>query len=590
MSALCCESGIETLGPLPWGTHFCQFYKTREDLLETLVPYFRAGLRDNEVCLWVTSEPLVAEEARAAMAEVIPDFDRHLASGQIEIMDYADWYLALGNANADEVLTAWVERQQRALDQGYNGLRLTGNTFWLESSGWNDFMEYERKVNETFWKFRILGLCTYSLDRCGGEEVIDVVRNHQFALALRGGQWEVLENASLKTAKAELERLNAELEQRVAARTAELEANLRGRENYVATLAHELRNPLGAISNAITVLEQAEPESLAHRRALEVARRQIKQQNRMVDDLLSVSRISHGTFELQRERLDLTALVRQAVEDFRPELEAAGLTLVAELPEQSLYTEGDSVRLIQVLSNLLDNARKFTPAGGQMAIRLELERHGRAVALSVTDTGVGITSELLPRVFELFIQGEQSLDRRQGGLGLGLALVRGIVELHGGTVSAESEGVGCGARFTLLLPRAETAASEGTPSAGEAGAPAALRVLIIEDLRDAAETLADLLEIWGCRTEIALNGLEGIRRAQSFGPDVVICDLGLPGIDGFAVAAQLRSHPLTRESQLIALSGYGSEADQRKTRAAGFDAHLTKPADANELRRVLGSR
>lgn len=590
MSAQCCESGIETVGSLPWGTHFCQFYKTREDLLDILVPYFEAGLRNNEACLWVTSEPLRAEQAKAAMAEVLPDLHLRLENGQLEIMNFEDWYVALGDVDADQVLAAWVERQQRALAQGYAGLRLTGNTFWLESSGWNDFMDYERKVNETFWQFRILGLCTYSLDRCGGEEVIDVVRNHQFALALRRGQWEVLESASLKIAKSELERLNTELEHRVATRTAELEANLRGRENYMATLAHELRNPLGAISNAVTVLEQAEPETPAHRRALEVARRQIKQQHRMVDDLLSVSRINHGTFELQRERLDLTALCRQAAEDFRPELEAAGLAWDLQLPEQSFYIAGDSVRLVQVLSNLLENARKFTPMGGRVGVQLALEAEGRTLALSVSDTGIGITRELLPQVFDPFIQGEQSLDRRTGGLGLGLALVRGIVELHGGAVRAESEGQGRGARFTVTLPVSITPEIAEMPSAAEPPAPAALRVLVIEDIRDAAETMADLLDLWGCHAEIALSGSEGLRKAESFRPDVVICDLGLPGIDGYAVAAQLRRHPATREVQLIALSGYGSEADRRKTQAAGFDAHLTKPADAAELRRLLWAR
>ncbi|HTE19072.1 MAG TPA: MEDS domain-containing protein, partial [Armatimonadota bacterium] len=492
MSADCCESGIEALGPLPWGTHFCQFYKTREDLLSTLVPYFQAGLQDHEACLWVTSEPLVAAQAKMAMAEVMPDFHRHLESGQIEIIDFEDWYVALGDVDADQVLAAWVERQQRALNQGYNGLRLTGNTFWLERSGWNDFMDYERKVNENFWKFRILGLCTYSLDQCGGDEVIDVVANHQFALALRRGRWEVVENASLKIAKGELARLNGELEQRVAARTAELEASLRGRETYMATLAHELRNPLGAISNAVTVLEQAEPQSPPYRRALEVARRQIQHQNRMVDDLLSVSRINHGTFELQREWLDLTALCRQAVEDFRPQIEAAGLDLSLHLPARDLYTDADGVRLNQVLSNLLENTRKFTPAGGRVVVRLEAAGDDRTALLTVADTRTGITRELLPHVFDLFTQAEQSLDRRAGGLGLGLALVRGIVELHGGTAKADSEGPGRGARFTVTLPLSETPPSQGSPATMALDTPAALRVLVIDDNPDAAETLADL--------------------------------------------------------------------------------------------------
>lgn len=585
-----CESGIAAVGPLRWGTHFCQFYKTRDDLVETLVPYFTAGLRNNEACLWVTSEPLVAREAHAALSEAIPDFERYVEAGQIEIIDFQDWYVALGDVDADQVLAAWVDRQQQALNRGYQGLRLTGNTFWLERSGWNDFMEYEWKVNENFRKFRILGLCTYSLDRCGADEVIDVVRNHEFAVALRRGEWEVVESASLKRAKDDLQRLNQELEARVTERTAELQKALRGREDYMAVLAHELRNPLGAISNAVTVLEQASPDSPAHRRALDVAKRQIQQQTRMVNDLLDVSRLTHGTFALRTEKLDLTHLCRRSAEDYRKGVEQRGLRFQTLLPAEPLWIECDPARLTQVLSNLLDNAAKFTPAGGEVSLKLERDARSARALLSVTDTGVGIAPELLAHVFDPFTQAEQSLDRASGGLGLGLALVKGIAELHGGEVRAESAGLYSGATVSVLLPLISQGKLGGLEEANARIDGGALQVLIIEDLRDTAETLRDLLELWGYTVEMALTSAEGIETARRWHPDVVLCDLGLPGMDGYEVARQLRRDLSSRGVQLVAVTGYGGEAERQCAAEAGFDVHFTKPLDTDALRGFLASR
>ncbi|MCC2670320.1 MAG: hypothetical protein K0Q72_2791 [Armatimonadetes bacterium] len=590
ISSQFCESGIAAVGPLLWGTHFCQFYKTREDLVETLVPYIATGLRNNEACLWVTSQPLVAEEAKAALSQVVPDYEQYLEAGQIEIMDFEDWYIALGDVDADHVLAAWIERQQQALNRGYQGLRLTGNTFWLERSGWNDFMEYERKVNENFGKFRILGLCTYSLDRCGAEEVIDVVRNHEFAVALRQGEWEVVESASVKVAKGELNRLNRELETRISERTAELRTALRGREDYMAVLAHELRNPLGAISNAVTVLEQANPESPAHRKALTVARRQIQQQTRMVDDLLDVSRITHGTFDLRKETLDLCDLCRRSAEDYRKGIEQLGLRFQTALPAEPVWIEGDSARITQVLSNLLDNAAKFTPTGGEVALGLEQIEASAQALLTVSDTGVGIAAELLPHVFDPFTQAEQSLDRTRGGLGLGLALVQGIAELHGGEVQAESAGTGTGTTMSVRFPLTRVRITEHCLEPEVTLPPATLRVLVIEDLADTAETLHDLLELWGYSVEVALSGVAGVEAARRWHPDVVLCDLGLPGMDGYEVARQLRLDPSIRGVHLVAVTGYSGELVRQRTTEVGFDGHFIKPLDVEALRRFLASR
>jgi MEDS: MEthanogen/methylotroph, DcmR Sensory domain len=228
-SAASSPSGIQAVGAIPFGSHFCQFYRTKADLVDTLVPFFEAGLRNDEMCMWVTSHPLEAEEATALMREAMPDFEDFVARGQIEIWNHQDWYLRNGEQNPTEVLQGWLDREKLALDRGFSGFRLTGNTFWLERSGWHEFVEYESMVNEAFRRFRIIALCSYSLDRCCAEDVLDVCRNHQFALSRRQGEWELIESSTLKMAKEELQKLNGDLERRVANRTMELEGALRAR-------------------------------------------------------------------------------------------------------------------------------------------------------------------------------------------------------------------------------------------------------------------------------------------------------------------------------------------------------------------------
>lgn len=232
------DSGIEAVGEIPFGSHFCQFYRTKQDLADILVSYFAAGLRNHEACTWVTSEPFGAEEAEAAMRAAVPDFQAYLARGQIEIWDYKDWYLASGG-RPSQLIQRCLDREKRALDNGYAGLRATGNTFWLEPEAWDEFVAYEAELNRTFGQHRIIALCSYCLDRCQAEGVLDVCRNHHFTLARRAGQWERIENSSLRIAQEDLGRLHRELEQRVDLRTAELEEALRGRDELLARLGHE---------------------------------------------------------------------------------------------------------------------------------------------------------------------------------------------------------------------------------------------------------------------------------------------------------------------------------------------------------------
>jgi two-component system, sensor histidine kinase and response regulator len=379
----------------------------------------------------------------------------------------------------------------------------------------------------------------------------------------------------------ERQRLERELEARIV----ELAKADQAKDHFLAVLAHELRNPLGAISNALQLLKRRGTDDPWLVGPHEIIERQIQHQSHMLDDLLNVSRIARGKITLYPVRLDLVQLVRDVVEDHRHELEAARLTLVVRLPEMPVWVQGDPTRLAQVFSNVLANATKFTDPGG--AVTVELEAEGNRAVASVQDTGIGIEPDLLPRVFESFSQAERSLHRSRGGLGLGLALVRGLMELHGGSVAVESEGLGKGTLICLLLP---LAADTAAPVAQHSVLPAltgSLRILVVEDNEDAAATLGELLELSGCRVAMAHDGIAAVELAEEFQPEVVLCDLGLPGMDGYQVARELRRRPATARARLIAVSGYGMEEDRRRAGEAGFDLHITKPMNFDELGRLL---
>lgn len=455
------DSVIAAVGPLPWGTHFCQFYETKHDLVETLVPYFAAGIKANEACLWVTSEPLEAEESAELMTEALPEFKRYLDSGQIEIRSLQDWYRSAGSFQADRVLQGWIDRQRDAQARGFAGLRLTGNTFWLERANWDDFVDYEQRVNNTFGRYRMVALCTYCLSKCSASDVVDVVRNHEFALARRAGQWEMVENASITLAKAQLAQLNGELEHRVEIRTAALQQALREREEFIAMLAHELRNPLAPIRNAARAVRAIGAAQPALAGVGEVIDRQITHLARMVDDLLDTARLTSGAAQLHIARANLSEVIAQAVELAREQLDARRHRFAPALPDEPVQLEVDATRVVQIVANLLDNAAKYTPDGGDIALDVHIEAD--TVVARISDTGVGIAPDMLERVFDPFVQIGRALDRSQGGVGLGLALVRRLAEMHGGSITLESQP-GRGTQATLRLP----VRSAGSPPSGEA--------------------------------------------------------------------------------------------------------------------------
>jgi CheY-like chemotaxis protein len=351
-------------------------------------------------------------------------------------------------------------------------------------------------------------------------------------------------------------------------------------------LSHELRNPLAPIVAATHVVTRASPQDEPTRRAVAVIQRQTKHLARLVDDLLDVTRITRGKIQLDRQRVDLTELVRQTGEDFRSMMESRGIEFVVRIPDDNIWVDGDATRIAQVVGNLLHNAAKFTGQGDRVTLALEVAHDQPAAVIRVRDTGVGIPPELMGRMFEPFVHEERSLARSQGGLGL--ALVKGITELHGGTARVESGGPERGAEFIVRLPLAEAAATQTEPARSVRTLTSGHRVLIVEDNRDVAQTLAELVETFGYDTEAAYDGPSALAKIRANPPDIVLCDIGLPGISGYELAAMLRADR-ARGMRLIAVSGYSQPEDLKRCAEAGFDAHLAKPPDPAELERLLSS-
>jgi signal transduction histidine kinase len=364
------------------------------------------------------------------------------------------------------------------------------------------------------------------------------------------------------------------------------EESERRKDAFLGMLAHELRNPLGPIRNAINLLQQMGPDTPRLVQLRDIIDRQVTHMTRLVDDLLDSTRLARGKILLRKERCDLVRIVRQTVDDYRNIFEQGKLKLEVDLPQNALWVQGDPTRLVQMVGNLLHNAHKFTVGGGTISVKVWHDTRHRSAAVSISDTGIGIDAQMLPHVFDVFQQAEQGLDRTRGGLGLGLSLVRGLADLHSGEVTAESEGLGKGARFTIRLP-VEEAAEQPEEIAEEPDAPTRKRILIIEDNLDAAETTKMLLEQEGHDVRTAYTGADGLEAAREFMPQVILCDIGLPGVDGYQVARTMRKDQGFGTPFIVALTGYGRDQDRRQAQEAGFDMHLTKPIDMNTLREAL---
>ena len=359
----------------------------------------------------------------------------------------------------------------------------------------------------------------------------------------------------------------------------------RKKDEFIALLAHELRNPLAPIRNGLQVMRLARDPAVRER-AQEMMDRQLAHMVRLIDDLLDVSRISRNKMELRRARVTLADVVESAVETAQPAIDAAGHELIVTLPTRPVHLDADLTRLAQVFSNLLTNSAKYTERGG--TIWLSAERKDGDVEVTVKDTGIGIPRESLPRIFDMFSQVDRSIERSTGGLGIGLALVKGLVEMHGGTVVAASDGEGQGSTFIVTLPTIPDgahAADEPAPSA--LPAPPARRVLVVDDNRDGAESLGMMLELAGHEVALAHDGVEAVERAEQFRPEVILMDVGMPRLNGLDATRRIRQEPWGKAATIIALTGWGQECDRERSREAGCDGHLVKPVAPEELQRIL---
>ena len=404
------------------------------------------------------------------------------------------------------------------------------------------------------------------------------------------GRWQVIKDAGgapMRMIGINIDVTDRKRSEELRASEAALREADRQKDQFLAMLSHELRNPLAPIRNSLYILEHASPGGEKARRAQAIIDRQIGQLTWLIDDLLDVTRISRGKIRLQRARLDLNELALRVAEDHRSLFAKSDVRLDVRPARAEVWVEADRGRLSQAIGNVLQNAAKFTPRGGRTTLTVQEDRLRGQAVLTVGDTGAGIAPEMLPRVFEAFAQGDSTLDRSKGGLGLGLALVRGLVEMHGGAVDAASDGPGKGAAFTLRLPLDVGGARSLPAQPAPVASAAPRRVLVIEDNEDAADTMREALELGEHSVEVAYNGPDGLEKARAFHPDVVLCDIGLPKMDGYQVARAMRADGELGRIALIAVSGYAQPEDVAMAKDAGFDAHLAKPPSIEDLERTM---
>jgi len=465
------NTGIDVVGQMPWGTHICLFYETKEDLLDTLIPYCKAGLESDEFCLWVVAEPLTTEDATDALRAAVPAFDRYLADSSIEIVSARDWYLQGGTFELERVTAGWHGKLAHASARGYAGVRVTGDTAWLAKKDWKHFCEYEEALNGAVANRRLAVLCTYPLAACGALEILDVVRTHQFALARRQGTWDLIETAGFKQAKAEIKRLNEELEQRVIDRTNELmRASDALREaqaelahvnrvttmgHLTASIAHEISQPTAAaVTNAEAGLRwlDAQPPNLERARQ---ALGQIVKDSHRAGDVIDRIRTLIKKEPPRKNHLDINETVLDVIALIRSEMLRHGISLQTQLAANVPHVQGDRVQLQQVILNVILNAVEAMSSldGGprELLIRIgEAEPNGMLVA--VQDSGPGLDPQSMDRVFEAFYT------TKPDGMGMGLAICKSIVEAHGGRMWASANRPR-GAVFQFTLPRERDAAA-----------------------------------------------------------------------------------------------------------------------------------
>jgi C4-dicarboxylate-specific signal transduction histidine kinase len=459
------KTGIDVIGDMvAWGAHFCLFYETKEDLLDTLISYCKSGLEHEEYCLWIVAEPLTIEEATGALKDAVPDLDRYLADSRLEIASASDWFLQGNTFDGKRVTSDWYEKLARVSARGYAGMRVTGDTTWLAKKDWRHFCDYEEGLNEVIGNQRLAVLCTYPLAACGAPQILDVVRTHQFVLARRYGSWDVVETAALKRAKAEITRLNEELEQRVVERTSQLmRASEALREaqaelahvnrvttmgQLAASIAHEVNQPLAAaVTNAHAALRWlgAQPPDLEEgRQALGYIIKDGHRASEVIDRIRALIKKAPA----RDDPLDINEIVLEVIALARSEVLSNGVSLQTQLANGLPLVRGDRIQLQQVMLNLVVNAIEATSSTSEGARELLISTAkdaSNAVLVAVRDSGPGLDPESLGRLFDAFYT------TKAGGLGMGLAICRSIIEAHGGRIWATAN-MPRGAVFQFTLP------------------------------------------------------------------------------------------------------------------------------------------
>ena len=445
-----------------------------------------------------------------------------------------------------------------------------------------------------FWwpAYRLAGLIKLFTAVVSWSTVIALIPAVPKVLAMRSPEELEREITARKLAEENMLKANVELERRVQERTAELqeaalalkEANRR-KDEFLATLAHELRNPLAPIRNSLHLMSQPAANAAVQEKARATMERQLKQLVRLVDDLLDINRISKGKLQLVKTPLELSEAINSAVETSRPLIVEMQQELHIDLPPEPVVVDADLVRLAQALMNLLNNAAKYSPKN--TVIDLKVERKDSEALITVRDHGIGIASEQLPRIFDIFSQVDPALDRSRGGLGIGLSLVKSLVELHGGTIEARSEGLGKGSEFTIRLPIAKAPSARHSEVAAETPVSTKLRILIVDDNEDSAESLGLMLKLQGNAIQTAYDGEQALAMFRIFKPNVILLDIGMPNLNGYEACRKIREQPGGSDVVIIAQTGWGQEVDRQRTKEAGFTHHLVKPLDPNALMKLL---
>jgi signal transduction histidine kinase len=584
--------------------HAVQFYQEEAFLFDAVARYAAAGLIDGDaVVLIATAAHWDGIHERLVHRGI--DVERALGSGRMRVLDAhgtLSRFLVDGMPSWDRFQQSIGEAVSEARRSGSGRVRAYGemvDVLWREGQP-QAALRLEQFWNDFVAQSPLTLLCAYLMGNfykeAHGEDLMQVCGTHDHVVPAetfserddpetRGRAISLLQQRAmaLETELRERKRLQEELRRA----NEQAEAASKAKDEFLAMLGHELRNPLAPILTAVQLMKLRGDGRITKEQ--EIVERQTQHLIRLVDDLLDIARITRGKVELRKRQVDLRDVIAKATEIASPLLEQKRHHFTVSVPPRGLRVLGDEDRLSQVVANLLTNAARYTETGGHIAVNAR--RTATEVVIEVRDDGIGIEPDLLPRIFDLFVQGRQSVDRASGGLGIGLALVRNLVILHGGAVAARSEGPGAGSTFSVRLPAlAELDEPASAPQARASAVPqrkAGRRILVVDDNEDALEMLKEMLEVAGHDVRTARDGLLALQVAREFQAEVAILDLGLPAMDGYELAARLRAEMAPRAPRLVALTGYGQHEDRARSRQAGFALHLVKPLDSSELLQAI---